>query len=191
VKIKDIISEGIIGGTFDLAKNYVSNLRPEVFKKISDIPLRGNPDKQLTNKQAQAKADQMFAPGGEDDWGDEAEDKAEDNPKTKPSPKEIVVPKNRIKKPEAPKSPDAPGTPSEPDTPYNLSDEKLGHDERIMVNTPAGPMYKYPDGRWYQIPTTGIPTPVDSSYHDALNKYADSDGYIERVPPPPKPRKRR
>ena len=63
--------------------------------------------------------------------------------------------------------------------------------ERIAVETPAGTFYKYPDGNWYQIPTTG--TPVRARYEDygILDDYANKEGQVEKIPPASKSRRGR
>lgn len=80
--------------------------------------------------------------------------------------------------------------PVEPDEPISLVDQPMADNERIAVDTPAGTFYKYADGNWYQIPTTG--TPVRAKYDDyaILDDYADREGYVEKIPPTPKKRGR-
>jgi hypothetical protein len=81
--------------------------------------------------------------------------------------------------------------PVEPDEPISLVDQPMADNERIAVDTPAGTFYKYADGNWYQIPTTG--TPVRAKYDDyaILDDYADREGYVEKIPPTPKKRGRK
>ena len=81
--------------------------------------------------------------------------------------------------------------PVEPDEPINLVDQPIADNERIAVDTPAGVFYKYPDGNWYQMPTTG--TPVRARYEDyeILDDYANKEGHVEQIPPAPKTRRGR
>lgn len=81
--------------------------------------------------------------------------------------------------------PEAPIT-IEPEEPINLADQPLANDERISVDTPAGPFYKYPDGNWYQIPTTGTPVRASSSDYGVLDDYANREGAVEKIPATPK-----
>ena len=159
VKVKDIINEA------GFISSYAKGLLPQGLKAAFSEPIRGN-DGRLSKQAAQAKADQMFAPGGEKDWGDDSSDHEKSN---------IITPDD---------------SDFGSDESYNLSDENLAPSERIRVETPAGTMYKYPDGRWYQIPSTGIPTPVNQAQYSALNDYANRDGSIEKIPSRPKTRKR-
>ena len=69
VKIKDIINEGP-----GFISSYVTGLLPKSLADVADIPLRGRIDGQLSDKEKQEKADQMFAPGGEKDWGSPDDD---------------------------------------------------------------------------------------------------------------------
>jgi len=174
VKVKDIINEG--PGFFS---SYATELLPQGLKDALGTPMRGSLDGRMSDKEAQEKADQMFAPGGEKDWGTDTSNK-----KNKKS--NIIVPSDS-----KPSDTNQSMGSDEPDTPYNLADENLAPSERIKVETPAGTMYKYPDGRWYQIPSTGIPTPANPAQYSVLDDYANRDGTIEKIPSMPKSKRRR
>ena len=81
--------------------------------------------------------------------------------------------------------------PVEPDEPISLVDQPLADTERIAVETPAGVFYKYPDGNWYQIPTTGTPVRARYGDYEILDDYANKEGQVEKIPPTPKPRRGR
>jgi len=81
--------------------------------------------------------------------------------------------------------------PDEPEEPINLVDQPMADNERIAVETPAGTFYKYPDGNWYQIPTTGVPVRARFDDYAVLDDYANKEGSVENIPPPPKPRRGR
>lgn len=182
VKVKDIINEA--PGFF---KSYAAGLMPKAMKDVLDMPVRGD-TKQLSNRAADAKAAQMFGLGKQaDDEEDSTDNVAQSKIEVPPSSR--ARPKSQATAPSDAPSGAAPKT--EPEVPYNLSDEKLSSNERIAVKTPAGMMYKYPNGRWYQIPTTGAPTPVPSAHFATLDSYANNDGYIEPIPAPPKPSPKR
>lgn len=81
--------------------------------------------------------------------------------------------------------------PVEPDEPINLVDQPIADNERIAVETPAGMFYKYPDGNWYQIPTTGVPVRARYEDYKILDDYANKEGSVEKIPPAPKPKRGR
>lgn len=103
-------------------------------------------------------------------------------------PKDIEVPEPSRRRTEpAPTEP----IPFEPEEPISLVDQPLADNERIAVDTPAGTFYKYADGNWYQIPTTGTPVRAQFKDYATLDQYADAEGYVEKIPPAPKKRGRR
>lgn len=88
-------------------------------------------------------------------------------------------------------APSSEPVPQEPDEPINLVDQPIADNERIAVQTPAGMFYKYPDGNWYQIPTTGVPVRARYEDYAILDDYANKEGSVENIPPPPRPRRGR
>jgi hypothetical protein len=195
VKVKDIINEG--PGFFS---SYAKGLLPQAFKDVVDTPIRGTKDSRLDTPRADNVPDsdddlaaKMFDPTGEAGWEKENQiDRAVH--RAKKAREKAKAEHERNKEIAALGKDQAASniiTPDDPDTPYNLADENLAPSERIKVETPAGTMYKYPDGRWYQIPSTGIPVAVPSNQYSALNDYADREGFIEQIPPMPKPKRRR
>jgi hypothetical protein len=73
VKIKDIINEG--PGFF---KSYAKGLLPKELTDVLNTPVRGDVSPELSKATLQKKSDQMFAPGGEKDWGTDAPEKGPD-----------------------------------------------------------------------------------------------------------------
>ncbi len=102
-------------------------------------------------------------------------------------PRSTTPDSGRRAEPAAPTEP----IPVEPDEPINLVDQPLADTERIAVETPAGVFYKYPDGNWYQIPTTGTPVRARFEDYEILDDYANKEGQVEKIPPTPKPKRGR
>jgi hypothetical protein len=119
-------------------------------------------------------------------------DQTADQPEDKPAPEIIIPEPSRRRKQPAPEEP-APAEPIavEPDEPMSLVDQPLAKNERIAVDTPAGTFYKYSDGNWYQIPTTGTPVRARYDDYEILDDYANKEGYVEEIPPTPKKRGRK
>ncbi len=186
VKIKDVLTEGFWSG-------FASKLQPGSSRNKEEYPVRGT-GKPLDSEVAK-KAQELYGikPDKKQAKPEEPEKQqsADSVPRPEPEP-EIQMPTStpRPKSKPAP-TPAAepaaatpPSAPAEPeyDAPVNLADEPLARDERIAVETPAGMMYKYPNGRWYQIPSTGIPAPVPSNQYAILDDYANIEGQVEKIP---------
>lgn len=184
VKIKDVLKEGFWSG-------FASKIQPQALQSKEEYPVRGT-GKPLDSDVAK-KAQELYgietgkkpAPAGKEQSADSI---PEPKPATTP---EIELPTRTSNNKPAPAKP-APEpaaipepAPAEPEyeQPINLADEPLARDERIAVETPAGMMYKYPNERWYQIPSTGIPIPVPSNQYEILDDYANIEGYVEKIPP--------
>ena len=179
MKIKDVLNEGFWSGV-------ASKIQPKAFQ--SKDPVRGT-GKPLDSEVAM-KAQELYGiePGKKQAKPAEPEKQQSADSVPEPAP-EIQVPTQKSKrKPEpaaAAVEPEPTATATEPEyePPMNLADEPLARNERIAVETPAGMMYKYPNGRWYQIPSTGIPAPVPSNQYAILDDYANIEGHVEPIPP--------
>ena len=184
VKIKDVLKEGFWSG-------FASKIQPQALQSKEEYPVRGT-GKPLDSEVAK-KAQELYGIEiGKKPTPAEKEQSADSIPKPKPeTTPEIELPTRTSNNKPAPATPtpDPAATPkpapAEPeyDAPVNLADEPLARDERIAVETPAGMMYKYPNERWYQIPSTGIPIPVPSNQYEILDDYANIEGYVEKIPP--------
>ncbi len=189
VKIKDVLTEGFWSG-------FASKLQPGSSRNKEEYPVRGT-GKPLDSEVAK-KAQELYGikPDKKQAKPEEPEKQQSADSVPRPEPESEIqmptsTPRPKLKsKPEpAPAAEPAPATPAsapaepEYDAPVNLADEPLARDERIAVETPAGMMYKYPNGRWYQIPSTGIPTPVPSNQYTILDDYANIEGHVEKIPP--------
>ena len=184
VKIKDVLKEGFWSG-------FASKIQPQALQSKEEYPVRGT-GKPLDSDVAK-KAQELYGiETGKKPAPAEKEQSADSIPKPKPetTPK-IELPTRTSNNKPAPAKPEpepaatpqpAPAEP-EYEQPINLADEPLARDERIAVETPAGMMYKYPNERWYQIPSTGIPIPVPSNQYEILDDYANIEGYVEKIPP--------
>ncbi len=184
VKIKDVLKEGFWSG-------FASKIQPQALQSKEEYPVRGT-GKPLDSDVAK-KAQELYGiETGKKPAPAEKEQAADSipKPKTATAP-EIELPTRTSNSKPAPAkpTPDPAATPepapAEPeyDAPVNLADEPLARDERVAVETPAGMMYKYPNGRWYQIPSTGIPAPVPSNQYEILDDYANIEGHVEKIPP--------
>ena len=184
VKIKDVLKEGFWSG-------FASKIQPQALQSKEEYPVRGT-GKPLDSDVAK-KAQELYGiETGKKPAPAEKEQSASSIPNTWPATTpEIELPTRTSNNKPAPAKP-APEpaaipepAPAEPEyeQPINLADEPLARDERIAVETPAGMMYKYPNGRWYQIPSTGIPIPVPSNQYEILDDYANIEGYVEKIPP--------
>ena len=184
VKIKDVLKEGFWSG-------FASKIQPQALQSKEEYPVRGT-GKPLDSDVAK-KAQELYGiETGKKPAPAEKEQSASSIPNTRPATTpEIELPTRTSNNKPAPAkpTPDPAATPkpapAEPeyDAPVNLADEPLARDERIAVETPAGMMYKYPNERWYQIPSTGIPIPVPSNQYEILDDYANIEGYVEKIPP--------
>ena len=173
MKINDIINE--VGFFSGLA----SKLQPKAFQDAPNLPNRGTGE--VSRADAAAKAEELYGIPAQE----------EEPPVLAPAPVKPTPPAPI--KPTPPASPKEPTAPEpqepepesapEPEAPVSLANEPLARNERISVETPAGTMYKYPNGRWYQIPSTGLPTPVPPNQYAILDDYANMDGSIEKIPP--------
>ena len=184
VKIKDVLKEGFWSG-------FASKIQPQALQSKEEYPVRGT-GKPLDSDVAK-KAQELYGiETGKKPAPAEKEQSASSIPNTRPATTpEIELPTRTSNNKPAPAKPEpepaatpepAPAEP-EYEQPINLADEPLARDERIAVETPAGMMYKYPNGRWYQIPSTGIPIPVPSNQYEILDDYANIEGYVEKIPP--------
>ena len=184
VKIKDVLKEGFWSG-------FASKIQPQALQSKEEYPVRGT-GKPLDSDVAK-KAQELYGiETGKKPAPAEKEQSADSIPKPKPATTpEIELPTRTSNNKPAPAKPEpepaatpqpAPAEP-EYEQPINLADEPLARDERIAVETPAGMMYKYPNERWYQIPSTGIPIPVPSNQYEILDDYANIEGYVEKIPP--------
>jgi outer membrane biosynthesis protein TonB len=184
VKIKDVLKEGFWSG-------FASKIQPQALQSKEEYPVRGT-GKPLDSDVAK-KAQELYGiETGKKPAPAEKEQSADSIPKPKPeTTPEIELPTRTFNNKPAPAKPKpepaatpepAPAEP-EYEQPINLADEPLARDERIAVETPAGMMYKYPNERWYQIPSTGIPIPVPSNQYEILDDYANIEGYVEKIPP--------
>ena len=184
VKIKDVLKEGFWSG-------FASKIQPQALQSKEEYPVRGT-GKPLDSEVAK-KAQELYGiETGKKPAPAEKEQSADSKPKPKPgTTPEIELPTRTSNNKSAPAKPELePATTPEPapaepeyEQPINLADEPLARDERIAVETPAGMMYKYPNERWYQIPSTGIPVPVPSNQYEILDDYANIEGYVEKIPP--------
>jgi outer membrane biosynthesis protein TonB len=184
VKIKDVLKEGFWSG-------FASKIQPQALQSKEEYPVRGT-GKPLDSEVAK-KAQELYGiETGKKPTPAEKEQAADSIPKPKPeTTPEIELPTRTSNNKPAPAkpTPDPAATPEpapaepEHEQPINLADEPLARDERIAVETPAGMMYKYPNERWYQIPSTGIPIPVPSNQYEILDDYANIEGYVEKIPP--------
>ena len=169
MKINDIINE--VGFFSGLA----SKLQPKVFQQ----PTRGTGE--ISSAEAAKKAEELYGIPAQE------EPTAPTAPTT--TPKAVPLAPTAPAEPEVPADPGPeaappdPEAPAAPEEPVSLADEPLARDERISVETPAGTMYKYPNGRWYQMPTTGLPTPVPPNQYAILDDYANMEGHVEKIPP--------
>jgi hypothetical protein len=184
VKIKDVLKEGFWSG-------FASKIQPQALQSKEEYPVRGT-GKPLDSDVAK-KAQELYGiETGKKPAPAEKEQSASSIPNTRPATTpEIELPTRTSNNKPAPAKPEpepaatpqpAPAEP-EYEQPINLADEPLARDERIAVETPAGMMYKYPNERWYQIPSTGIPIPVPSNQYEILDDYANIEGYVEKIPP--------
>ena len=184
MKIKDVLKEGFWSG-------FASKIQPQALQSKEEYPVRGT-GKPLDSDVAK-KAQELYGiETGKKPTPAEKEQAADSIPKPKPeTTPEIELPTRTSNNKPAPAKPTpepaatpepAPAEP-EYEQPINLADEPLARDERIAVETPAGMMYKYPNERWYQIPSTGIPIPVPSNQYEILDDYANIEGYVEKIPP--------
>ena len=184
VKIKDVLKEGFWSG-------FASKIQPQALQSKEEYPVRGT-GKPLDSDVAK-KAQELYGiETGKKPAPAEKEQSADSIPKPKPATTpEIELPTRTSNNKPAPAKPEPePAATPEPapaeteyEQPINLADEPLARDERIAVETPAGMMYKYPNERWYQIPSTGIPIPVPSNQYEILDDYANIEGYVEKIPP--------
>lgn len=178
VKIKDVLNEGFWSG-------FASKIQPQAFQSKEQYPVRGTG--KPTDAEVAKKAQELYGTekGKKPAKAEpEKEQSADSIPEPKPEP-EIELPTRKPnRKPTTEPTPE-PAAAAEPelDAPMNLADEPLARDERIAVETPAGTMYKYPNGRWYQIPSTGIPAPVPQNQYTILDDYANIEGHVEKIPP--------
>lgn len=120
-----------------------------------------------------------------------AQPAAQTEPTTEPQNIIVPDPSRRRTEPAAAEPEPTEPIPVEPEEPLSLVDQPLSGDERIAVDTPAGTFYKYSDGNWYQIPTTGVPVRAQFKDYETLDRYADAEGYVEKIPPTPKKRGRK
>lgn len=184
VKIKDVLKEGFWSG-------FASKIQPQALQSKEEYPVRGTGkplDSEVAKKAQELygiKTDKKQAKPKEP----EKQQSADSVPRPEPEP-EIEMPTSTPRpksksKPEPEPAATPEPAPAEPEyeQPINLADEPLARDERIAVETPAGMMYKYPNERWYQIPSTGIPIPVPSNQYEILDDYANIEGYVEKIPP--------
>lgn len=180
VKIKDVLTEGFWSG-------FASKLQPGSSRNKEEYPVRGT-GKPLDSEVAK-KAQELYGIETGKKQAKPAEPEKSQSADSVPEPQaqsEIQMPTSTPRpKSKLEPAPAAEPAPAEPeyDAPVNLADEPLARDERIAVETPAGMMYKYPNGRWYQIPSTGIPTPVPSNQYTILDDYANIEGHVEKIPP--------
>jgi outer membrane biosynthesis protein TonB len=184
VKIKDVLKEGFWSG-------FASKIQPQALQSKEEYPVRGT-GKPLDSDVAK-KAQELYGiETGKKPAPAEKEQSADSIPKPKPetTPKIELPTRTSNNKPAPAKPEPEPAATPEPapaepeyEQPINLADEPLARDERIAVETPAGMMYKYPNERWYQIPSTGIPIPVPSNQYEILDDYANIEGYVEKIPP--------
>jgi hypothetical protein len=128
VKVKDIINEGP-----GFISSYVTGLLPKSLADVADIPLRGRIDGQMSDKEKQEKADQMFAPGGEKDWGDDSSTKEKSN---------IITPDNLDSAADEPRKPSKQSAPRQ-------------------VRLPSGQIVSKRDGHWYDEDGDKIVIPGD------------------------------
>lgn len=180
MKIKDVLNEGFWSG-------FASKLQPGSSQNKEEYPVRGT-GKPLDSEVAK-KAQELYGIESDKKQAKPEEPEKQQSADSVPRPEpEIEMPTSTPRpksKPEPTPATEPSPAPAEPeyDAPVNLADEPLARDERIAVETPAGMMYKYPNGRWYQIPSTGIPAPVPSNQYAILDDYANIEGHVEKIPP--------
>ena len=130
VKIKDIINEGP-----GFLSSYATELLPQGLKDALGAPMRGSLDGRMSDKEAQEKADKMFAPGGEKDWGTEDEPGEEEK-------SNIITPDDLDSAADEPRKPSK-------------------HSAPLQVRLPSGHIVTKHDGHWYDEDGEKIVIPGD------------------------------